>query len=188
MDKMDFSIIAKKTTKFEFQECNIEILPYIPQNVKLNVAANYIASMFDGEGLVQNYYTSEWLIIMSILGECTNINVTQENFDAIIDSGLWDEVKSKIINYAQFREELKYIYKIVSDNLALEKSFGQALDKITNKVIGFIDKISEIDLSQEGVASLVQTLNSTVQDFQTKFPTSEVKVPAKKRESKKIEE
>lgn len=188
MEKLDFTIAKKEITSFLFQANKIEILPYIPQEVKYNVAKNYINFMLsDEDNLVQAYYSAEWSIIMGILEGCTNIKATPENFDSIIDSGLWEEVKSRLVNYNEFMQDLQAIYANVADKITLEKSLGNTFDKLANKVAEFFDKISEIDLSKESIGKLVEALRVQTTEFEEKFPTAVAKPTRKKRESKKTD-
>jgi hypothetical protein len=189
MDKVNFVIASKEVITLTFKKDDILILPYIPQSVKLDLAKQYISFMFSSNNIVDNYYCAEWGLILGILKECTNIETSQDNFNDIISSGLWDQVKSKIENYDEFRNDLKEIFKNESEKRISEKSLGQVLDKVSNGILEFLNKIGEVDLSQEGVANLVEKLNTVTNDIEQKFPgaINKVKKPRKKRETPKIE-
>jgi len=189
MDKVEFVAGNRENIKFDFKKNDVEIITYIPQAVKLTLAKDYINLMFSSDDMADNYYSAEWGLIIGILDECSNVKVTDENFDSIISSGLWAAIVDRIENYEELRNDLKEIFKNESEERALEKSFGQALDKITNGVLEFIDKIKNSDLSEDGISNLVNKLNSVVEQTEQKFPgsTNKTRKPRKKKETKKIE-
>jgi hypothetical protein len=189
MDKVNFVIAGKDWVTEVFKKNDILILPYIPQSVKLDLAKQYVSFMFSGDNTIDNYYSAEWSLILSILKECTNIETSQDNFNDIISSGLWDQVKSKIENYDEFRNDLKEIFKNESEKRVLEKSLGQVFDKFSNGILEFLNKIGDLDLSQEGVQNLVEKLNTVTNDIEQKFPgaINKPKKSRKKREDIKTE-
>lgn len=194
MDKREIDIVVKPMVEIKCQEKIISVKPYISQETQFNLAQEYAAIIFSTENFANNYYSAEWYLVLNIIDQCTNLMVIEKDseknidIDTLISSGLWYEIRNKIENYNEFREFLKEICQTIKEQKALEKSFGQALDKITNKIIEFIDKIGQIDLSKEGVANLVSGLNSQVEKFKTDFPTSEITPPVKaKRHYKKKE-
>jgi hypothetical protein len=196
MDKKDFVIKNKDNIKFNFisgfikddsgnrveNRLDIEILSYIPQNVKLELAKNYVETISITEDVVNNYYAAEWKLICGILEACSNVDYSGENFENIMSSGLWDEIKIKIINYNELRNEIRAILN--------QRSVEGSFNKIANKVIELIDNVSKMDMSKEGIEKLVGGLQSVVGDFQEKFPTSVAKVPKipKKRTNKDSEQ
>lgn len=189
MDKLDFVISNKETATFKFQKQDIEVIPYIPQSAMLEIAKNFVdISIADFDGVVECYLSAHWAMIMGVLRECTNVKVNEENFDSIISSGLWDEIKLRIENYEDFVTSLGKMLQRELENMALEKGLGQSLDKITNGILGFLNKIGELDLSQDGINNLVGKLGAVVKETEEKFPgaTSVVKT-RKKRVSKKTE-
>lgn len=190
MDKSDFVISNKETIKFEFQKNDIEVMQYIPQASMLELGKTFVdLSLRDYNEVVEDYYSAYWSVIMGILNECTNVKVNEENFDSIISSGLWDEIKLRIINYEKFISDLDKILQRELEIRALQNGLEQSLDKITNGVLEFLNKIGEMDLSQDGINNLVGKLGSVVKETEEKFPgsTAIVKKPRKKRASKKTE-
>ena len=190
MDKLDFVISNKETIKFEFQKNDIEVMQYIPQASMLELGKTFVdLSLRNFDGVVEGYYSAYWSVVMGILNECTNVKVNEENFDSIISSGLWDEIKLRIVNYEEFITGLDKILQRELEVRALQNGLGQSLDKVTNGVLGFLNKIGELDLSQDGINNLIGKLGSVVKETEEKFPGSTViiKKPRKKRASKKTE-
>jgi hypothetical protein len=82
---------------------------------------------------------------------------------------LWEKIISKITNYAIFRDDLDLIVEKLEDQKAIEKSIGSTIDKASTKVFEFLDKVSQLDLSEAGVKKLVEDLgqvsNKYFQDY-----------------------
>lgn len=185
MDKKDFVINKRDSIKFDFisgfiedssgnlveNKLDIEILPYIPQDVKLNLVGIYIKFLSMSDDAVDNYYAAEGALISGILQYCSNVNCDDNNLEAILSSGLWDETKKYIINYNELRNDIRAILS--------QRSIEGTFNKVAEKLMQLIDNISKMDMSKEGIEKLVGQLNSTVGDFQDKFPTSVVGTPTK---------
>ena len=193
MEKREIAIGLNPSAEIKFQDKIISVNTRISQEFQYEFARSYIELLFGTEDIIENYYASEWHLILSVVNECTNLIVFDENksknieLDTLVSSGLWDAIKNQIVNYNEFRGFLNEIYQSIKEEKALEKSFGQALDKITNKVVEFIDKIGKIDVSKEGLAELVSGLSTQINQFKTDFPTSEAVIPKVKRQYKKKE-
>jgi len=193
MEKREIVIGLNPLAEIKFQDKIISVMPFVSQEIQYELARSYIEILFSTNDIIQNYYSAEWHLVLRITDKCTNLIVLDEDekknieFDTLMTSGLWDAIKDKIVNYNEFRKFLKEICQAIKEEKALEKSFGQALDKITNKVIEFVDKIGSLDVSEEGVSKLISGLNSQINQFKVGFPTSEVATPKVKRQYKKKE-
>jgi len=187
MDKLDFVIVGPEVIKFVFQKQDVEVLPYILESAKLELAKGYLMLLSEIEDSCLAFYGAEASLVLGIMKECTNVKVDENNIESIISSGLWNLVKNKIENYEEFRNDLKQIF----ENELNKKSFGQAFDKIANGVLEFLDKIGDVDLSPDGVSKLIEGLKSETLKIEEKFPgiTTEkaTKKPRKKRVKKNKE-
>ena len=162
MDKVKFSFDSKKEKIIEFQEKNIAILPYLKESTKLELSKNCIEALFDpNKSLSENYYQAKWFLIVGILAANTNIDYDAENFDNIVNCGLWDLVKSNIENYDEFISDLKNIVNLEHQN----RSVGNTIDKLTIKIMEFFDYIETLDLSEEGIKKLVTTLEDKTSEL-----------------------
>jgi hypothetical protein len=162
MDKIKFSFDSKKEKIIEFQEKNITILPYLKESIKLELSKNCIEALFDpNKSLSENYYQAKWFLIVGILAANTNIDYDAENFDNIVNCGLWDLVKSNIENYDEFISDLKNIVNLEHQN----RSVGNTIDKLTKKVVEFFDYIETLDLSEEGIKKLIATLEDKTSEL-----------------------
>jgi hypothetical protein len=171
MDKKDFVINIVENKVIKFQDFDIEIAPYIPQDVKLILAENYINCLSLSDNPTVGYYVAEGNLISGILQYCSNVNCDDNNLEVILSSGLWDEIKKLIINYNELRNDIRAILS--------QRNIEGSFNKIADKIMTLIDNISNMDMSKEGIEKLVGQLNSTVGDFQEKFPTSVVGTPIK---------
>jgi len=111
--------------------------------------------------LSENYYQAKWFLIVGILAANTNIDYDAENFDNIVNCGLWDLVKSNIENYDEFISDLKNIVNLEYQN----RSVGNTIDKLTIKIMEFFDYIETLDLSEEGIKKLVTTLEDKTSEL-----------------------
>jgi hypothetical protein len=185
MDKIKFSIENKKEKIVEFQKNDIRILPYISENVKLELAKNYIDTIYNGDGnCSENYYQAKWGLIIGVLTANTNIDYDSEGFDTVVNSGLWNMVISNIDNYQDFIEDLDNII----DDEKNKRNIGSVIDSLAKKADEFITNISGMDLSQEGIAKLLEILQEKSKEFQDKFPNSTAVIPAVKTQKKKVKE
>jgi hypothetical protein len=182
MDKIKFSFDSKKEKIIEFQEKNITILPYLKESIKLELSKNCIEALFDpNKSLSENYYQAKWFLIVGILAANTNIDYDAENFDNIVNCGLWDLVKSNIENYDEFISDLKNIVNLEHQN----RSVGNTIDKLTKKVVEFFDYIETLDLSEEGIKKLIATLEDKTSELGVIPNSGAEKKPVRSQKIKK---
>lgn len=189
MDKLDFVISNKANIVFEFQKFDVEILPYIPQAVKMEIVKNYLNFIVGDGNIVDNYYSAEFSVVLDIVNRCTNIDAQKIDFETIMSSGLWDVIVSKLENYSELRQDIQSVVKQHFEQQTIENGLNKLFEKLGDKLLGLLDKISKLDLSKEGVAELVGSLNQQMEKFDKDFPSSGIKAPAKpKRKVVKKEE
>lgn len=189
MDKLDFVISNKANITFEFQKFDVEMLPYIPQAVKMEIVKNYLNFILAEGNMVENYYSAEFSVILDIINRCTNIDAQKIDFESIMSSGLWYQIMTRLENYSELREDIKSVLKQHFEQQSIENGLNKFFETLGNKVSGLLDKISKLDLSKEGVAELVGSLNKEMEKFDKDFPNNGVSTPAKrKRKAVKKEE
>jgi hypothetical protein len=94
----------------------------------------------------------------------------------VFATGLWDAVKSHIKNYNDIRSD---IARLVSQHNQ-DASVGVVLDKISEKISTTLDKLSELDISEEGIARLFKEFNRVVDDADKKY-TMKPKAPSTRK-------
>jgi hypothetical protein len=184
MNKAKLDISSKEPKNFIFNNQKIEVLPYIVPSRQLELIRNYIALYFTGSVEAENRLSAEWGLILQLMDSQTNVSVFEEvdsvSLDSIITSGLWDEIQKYICNYEDLLENLYFVVGSMKDSIALDKSVGSILQNVSDKVLEFVDKISELDLSKEGVQELVNKFQEANQDFQQKYMNAPEEKPVKK--------
>jgi len=185
MEKIAISAAEKKPLKLEFVGQEVEVLQYIsPINESIWID-NYIDSYFKDGNHSQNYLEAEWGLMLAVVNEMTNIRIIEETdnvgLEELITSGLWDKIKSVIINYNDFKKDLESVVSYQREQNALDKSVGTVLGNVANKVTQLMDKIMEMDISPEGTAKLVEQFKTEVAKFDTTFGAT----PSRSRKPRK---
>ena len=189
MDKLDFVISNKANIVFEFQKFDVEMLPYIPQPVKMEIVKNYLNFILEEGNIVDNYYAAEFSVILDIINRCTNIDTQKIDFEVVESSGLWDLIVTRLENYSELRQDIQAVLKQHFEQQSIENGLNKLFEKLGDKLLGLLDKISKLDLSKEGVAELVGSLNQQIEKFDKDFPNNGIVAPAKrKRKAVKKEE
>ena len=192
------SIEIKKTAKpivVEFQGQEITVLPYLTLETKKTLMMYYLSTMNDYNPIEDNFLVAENSLILGIIDHQTDIEidnifhrVENENvkvsIDEIISSGLWDLVKANLVNLAEFKIEIDKVVKLAREDIAIQKSVGMTFDKLSNGIMNFLSKISEVDLSKEGVSKILEALDQQKDEYNKIVDPSKVKEskPRKKKE------
>jgi len=161
-NKVKFPFEGKKEKIIEFQKNDIIILPYLKEEVKLDLSKNYIEALFNEEfNICENYYQAQWSMIIGILSSNTNVDYDVENFDNIVNGGLWDLIKNNIDNYNDFILDLKNIVNYEYQ----KRSIGNSINKLANKTIDLINYIGTLDLSEEGISKLLKSIQDKTDEL-----------------------
>jgi hypothetical protein len=185
MNKIDIKLSELEIKKVYFQDNPIEVNPYINLENKYTLLNNY-ANVLNNVSYdeTRKYVEAEYGVKLGIIDLQTNINVENLEIDKILSSGLFDKVIENITNYFELREDIAEIVDRVNNS----KSASIAFVKMTDKVIEFLDTISKVDLSQEGITNLLSSLNAPLEEVKKFYPVvqSGEKIPTvSKRKSKK---
>ena len=186
MEKKDIKLSLPKIKKFDFQDETIEVNPYINLENKYVLLNNYIQVLNNPEyDETRKYVEAEYGIKLGIIDLQTNINIENLDIDMILSSGLFDAVASTIVNYNEMWGDIAEIVNRVNDS----KSVSIALVKLTDKVIETLEKINQIDLSQEGIQKLLSAFDVEREKLNKIIPVVQAgeKVPAKSRRKPKNE-
>lgn len=168
---MDFKELVNET--FMFQEKSITVIPYIDYATMVQIAVAFTSEYFypaldnTVKGLSEwDLVGAEYVLVTRIVNECTNISVFDDNgkinmkkFDNIFRSGLWDEIRKRIKNYAEFRSMLYKIVDDIKEQMLSKKSVGSVIDNFS--------KTLQKSFSQEALKSLTESaekLSETVKD------------------------
>ena len=170
MNKDSIDLTSRKPVKFEFNEKDVLVMPFIDLTNKAIYIKNYVQTYFDGMDFVDNYLEAEWGLMLSVVGDMTNFEIKETlDINTLIDSGFWDMIRSKIENYQEFRNDLQMILDYQNKQQEIEKSVGAILENVSNKLIEFLNKLMELDVSSEGTSKLISELKETMQTFDSTF-------------------
>ena len=166
LEKIKIKIIPNDIVHIKHNEQDISINPWISLVNKTILYRNYIESYYKVGDIVGNYIDAEYSLILGIVDLCTNISLDDVNVDALISSGLWEEIKSQIKNYSKVVADLYNILKFIADKNVMEKSMSVTFDKLVESILQFI---YNVDLSSEGIQNLVGELKKQATEFEVKF-------------------
>jgi hypothetical protein len=183
-EKVEIKILSKDYIKIEHNKQDIFVYPYIELGMKSTLLNNYVTSYFGIGDFVDQYIQAEYGLMLSIIDNFTNVKMDDEtgvsiDIDGLVNSGLWDDIKSKIVNYGELRNDIDVVVKRISDQYALERSIGTVVDGIAQKAYSFLEKISNMDLSEEGIKKLVGELQGQVSEFNDTFVSPKPKTSRK---------
>lgn len=187
MDKNAINIAYKKLISLDYNGTELLVDPYISMQSQISLIDNYVDMIFKpGGGLVSNYIGAEYALILGILDLNTNVIVDTDSkdIDLFVKSGLWDLTRENIKNYREFRTWLDNTCKQFRERVAIERSFNTSFDKLSNSIIGFIDKVSDFDLSEDGIKKLVEAMKTEVDEYKNIVSPEPSKKPRKKAVAK----
>lgn len=185
MEKINIIFSDIKPVRIEFGDNTIEIKKRIPLETRTNLTKWYIDAMLDEtKSLADRFWEAEMTLLLGIVDVCTNIAISFEehaiDVEKLIASGLWDEIKKNIVDYDDFRNELIYVVGLAIENKRTQNSVGSLAEDLMVKVTDFLNKISEMDLSEDGVGKLLKKFDETINGFNDKY-VAPPKVKAKKK-------
>jgi hypothetical protein len=184
MTKLDIKLVSESIIKLDFQKHDIEINPYISLESKYTLLNNYLQTVNNPEyDNIRKYIESEYALKLGIVELQTNIDIHKITIDAIINSGLYEKIVSSIKNFYELRDDIDAVVKRDNDS----KSVSIAFVKMTDKVIEFLDKLSKVDLSTEGIQKLLAAFNVEAEKLKEYYPIvkTEITKPVTKHKSKK---
>jgi hypothetical protein len=183
MDKIKVNLISEPVVKFEFQGQSIEVVPYITLENKIIFYTNYVNSLFenknDGEFDPISYIEAEYSLILGVVDKCTNVDITSAKIDDIVNSGLWDKIIDRIENYFEVYEDIRGIIARIDH----KKSIGNVIDGFANKLNMFLDNLSKMDMSSEGLDKLTHLFKDAQEQVKVinDVVANPVKIPVKRK-------
>ena len=173
LEKAKIKIEPADVEKISYEGQDIIITPWISLANKTILFRNYIESYYKAGDIIGNYIDAEYGLILGIVDLCTTVSLEDIDIDALISSGLWAGIKSQIKNYNDVVADLYKIMKFIAEKNMMEKSISTTFDKLVENILQFI---YNVDLSNEGIQSLVNELKKQGTEFEQKFmPKSEQK-------------
>jgi len=152
MKKKTLSLGKKPNKTIQIKGESIQVKPYISFADQILIAEGYISSLYSANTSLENRrIVAEYTLIVSIVDLCTSISIDSENFyDNVVSAGVWDTIKSNILNYDSFRDLLKESVEHVEKSTSLTST----VNNLVNTIIVFLDNLSGMDVSPEGIEKL----------------------------------
>ena len=193
MEKIEINFPIEEVSKFYFNGKEVHVLKNIPLQNKIAMSQWYLDAILQEDIEASKIVEAEMSIVLGIVDSCTNILVNEDSYiidiDQLINSGLWKNIREKIDNYNEFRDELERISKIAQDSYYYKKSMSKTFDKISKKIEELIDNVSQVDFSQEGISNLLKNFNEVTSKFEEKYAVNPIETtPAKKTKKKTTSE
>jgi len=173
MEKIKITLRPIRNSKIELNENEIEFTPYINTQQRYLLMADFIETLFLDDDVVRNYTVAKNSLILGIIDFVSNIDVSSVSLDMIIGSGLWDRMSKEIKNYESFMAEIAEAVKYYRDS---KESFAPMIEKAG----ALIEKISSVDLSQEGVSDLLKLVDEKINETKIITDPSKAKPRTKK--------
>lgn len=169
-EKLNIDFVPAEEVEFKFAGHKIAVSPFFSFKDKLLFITEYVNYLFteSEEDISIRYLVAEHGLMMDIINRCTNIDVEQVDFDNLVASGFWNQVKARIADYEDFRKELNSAVEIKRYEKQLEKSVGAIVENIADKLTIALQKISESD---------VESLKKTTEEFSKKLEELNNTVP-----------
>jgi len=186
VEKQTINIVAIKPVAIEYREQTIKVIPYLDLKSKVELMKSYVEEFFSNTNITSTYMIAQYSLILGIVDYQTDIDITNLDVDDIINSGLWDQIKYHILNYDEFKNEIGEVVKFMRENIVVENSVGNVLSNLSMNLTNFLTKISEIDLSKEGVTKILEALNEQKNEYNKIVDPSKVVEIPKTRKKKEL--
>lgn len=185
-EKQKLKLENKKNVRLDFDKFEILVKPYISLNDKISILRTYFDAFLSENDIIVAYMQAEYSIVLQIIDLCTDIDIDNAGVDDLISSGVWDKVVAEISNYWKLRQDIDTIVKFMREDSIAEKSVGTVIDNLSGKVLGLIDKLSQIDVSKEGFEILSQEIKK-LGEIESPVLDAPKEKPVRKKPTKKLE-
>jgi hypothetical protein len=184
MEKIKLEFPEEKFQYFSFGKITIEVNPCINLKNKSELIINYINSYINEKNNIDGYLEAEYGLVLGILEHNTNIDISDFNYDnlnSIFSSGLWNEVKNRLINYGELELDIDKILK----NIKYKESYESNFNEMVKSLVKFFDKVSTIDLSPDGLKNLTKSLQEETGKLDDYIPIIKAKRGRKPKDNSK---
>jgi len=184
--KIVFRKAETGTILYGAERIPVAIDPYVSLANKSILMQNYVDIMFEesDSSMADRYLQAEYALILGTVDLCTDVEIS-ENINEFFESGIWEQIKPHIRNYDAFKLDIEKVMSIMREDLALEKSVGTTIDKLALWIYGFLENISELDLSESGIAKLLQSYATEAERLDKIIPVVKQETPKKRGRPKK---
>lgn len=173
--KLNFSEPLTEDVLYENQ--HIIVRKYVTPSDKAKIINDIDMALLSNDGefsdIQESLFRNSYMI-GSILNIMTNVDVDGLSIDEFVSSGLWERIKNCIVNLGELIFDYKQIYQDRKMLLSLESKVSGLVEKAGI----FIDKISKIDVSKEGLGELLKAFDEQKEKLNEVYPTIQEKTVA----------
>jgi hypothetical protein len=181
MDKNSFDIKPIPYVRFDIKGNEVIVDPYISMENKKALMQAYIDIMINEDvAWADRYVMAEYMLMGSIIELNTSFNTTGVLTNTLENSELWLMVRNNIRNYNEFKSEIETVVRYAREDIQSKNTTDAAFTNLLLQVSKFLDKISQIDVSPEGVKSLMEALNYEKDEINKIVDPSKVKTKKRK--------
>jgi len=187
MEKISIELSAPKEKKFELGDQMIVVDPYISLSTRRILIQEYLSIFLNElDDLTERYLKAKNVFMMIVIDLNTNIDISNLGVDAILKNDLWNLLRGHILNLGEIEKELKEVVEYALKEKEMQKSIGYNFDRVSNKISDLLDKVSDTDLSKEGIAELFKKLDFEKDSINEIIDPSKVLPKPRKKTNKNI--
>ena len=187
MEKISIELSAPKEKKFELGDQMIVVDPYISLSTRRILIQEYLSIFLNElDDLTERYLKAKNVFMMIVIDLNTNIDISNLGVDAILKNDLWNLLRGHILNLGETEKELKEVVEYALKEKEMQKSIGYNFDRVSNKISDLLDKVSDTDLSKEGIAELFKKLDFEKDSINEIIDPSKVLPKPRKKTNKNI--
>jgi len=152
-NKQDLEFKEPEYQEVVFGKYKIKVKPYLSLADQMALTQVYLEEYFGKEQT--RILESEYKLVYGIFDFCTDVNIESMTINGLLSNyKMWEEVKSKIKNYGEFRALLARTVEEVKESKRIEKSLGTVLETLFDRLSGLLST----DISPESIEKVQQLL------------------------------
>lgn len=136
-----------------FGKYKIKVKPYLSLADQMALTQVYLEEYFgkDQTRIIE----SEYKLVYGVFDFCTDVNIESMTINGLLSNyKVWEEVKSKIKNYGEFRALLARTVEELKESKRIEKSLGTVLESLFDR----LSSLLSTDISPESIEKVQQLL------------------------------
>ncbi len=207
-EKIKIAFKSPEIKSISFGDQIIKVKTYISLAEQKELIQFYIQEYFEPSSFKFTPYDlleAEYVWKVNLIDICSNIELFSEDQgkttssftidDIISHSDLWLAIVGSISNYNEVLAYRQEIVKIITDQMALDKSIGSAITNVYTKLMAFLNDFANLDFSDEQIGKLKSLLsdiekspilNEATKIFKSGKSDSNSPTPLKKPRKKRV--
>lgn len=142
---------------------DLVVKPYLSMEDQSIISEVYLEEYFSRDETLRNYvFKAEFIIILSVLDKCTNVDTSDLDVDDVLkEYQIWKAITSQIKNYGEFRALLKQTVEEEREVRRIENSIANKLGSIVDGLINGISELADKEISPETLKNASELLEKT---------------------------